>query len=59
MAVKYTLDGPLLVSSNLTIKAATGRSPWQGIKIALYRCGGSNNKPFCDGSHKETEFKSD
>jgi CDGSH-type Zn-finger protein len=26
--------------------------------VALCRCGGSNNKPFCDGTHGKNEFKS-
>ena len=25
--------------------------------FALCRCGGSANKPFCDGSHKRLEFQ--
>ncbi|MEJ2195226.1 MAG: CDGSH iron-sulfur domain-containing protein [Ignavibacteriaceae bacterium] len=24
--------------------------------MALYRCGGSINKPFCDGTHKTRDF---
>lgn len=25
-------------------------------KLALCRCGGSADKPFCDGSHKRNDF---
>ncbi|MHB1586909.1 MAG: CDGSH iron-sulfur domain-containing protein [Acidiferrobacteraceae bacterium] len=29
-----------------------------GKPIALCRCGASANKPFCDGAHRRTGFKS-
>lgn len=51
-------DGPLKVTGNLTIRAASGRVAWQGTQTALCRCGASKNKPFCDGTHRESGFKS-
>ena len=51
-------DGPLVVKGNLSMSSASGRSAWQGTQIALCRCGESANKPFCDGAHGKTGFKS-
>jgi CDGSH-type Zn-finger protein len=28
-------------------------------RVTLCRCGGSSNKPFCDGIHKELGFSDD
>ena len=50
-------NGPLLITGNLEIVSGTGRTIDRCGKTALCRCGGSSNKPFCDGSHKTTEFK--
>ncbi len=52
-------DGPLLLSGNVRILNGSGRDAWQGNKVALCRCGASNNKPFCDGQHKKAGFTSD
>ncbi len=51
-------DGPLLVKGNVTITTGSGRQAWQGKETALCRCGASQNKPFCDGKHKDAGFKS-
>lgn len=55
--IKPLPDGPLLFSGNFTIRAASGRVAWQGTGAALCRCGASENKPFCDGSHENSGFK--
>jgi len=57
LSVKPIPDGPLLVRGNLEIRAASGRIAWHGASAALCRCGASQNKPFCDGSHKAAGFR--
>jgi CDGSH-type Zn-finger protein/uncharacterized Fe-S cluster protein YjdI len=52
-------DGPLVLSGGVTLISGSGRPAWRGDKVALCRCGASNNKPFCDGSHKAAGFRSD
>jgi CDGSH-type Zn-finger protein/uncharacterized Fe-S cluster protein YjdI len=52
-------NGPLLLSGNFTIVAASGRKAWKGKKAALCRCGQSKHKPFCDGSHKAAGFEAE
>jgi CDGSH-type Zn-finger protein/uncharacterized Fe-S cluster protein YjdI len=59
LKIKGVTDGPLFLSGNLTISSGAGRQSWQGDKVALCRCGGSKNKPFCDGQHKKIGFKSE
>lgn len=51
-------DGPLLVNGPLEIMAGTGRAIERTTKTALCRCGASENKPYCDGSHRKVGFKS-
>lgn len=52
-------NGPLMTEGNLELCSGTGRPLLRTQKTVLCRCGKSKNKPFCDGSHKETGFKSD
>ena len=53
-------NGPLRVSGNFVIKDAQGRDfDVSGrTTVSLCRCGMSNNKPFCDSSHKHHGFQS-
>ncbi len=59
LRIKRVMNGPLLVSGNLTILAGSGRAAWQGTEAALCRCGGSQNAPFCDGTHTDNGFEAD
>ena len=53
-------NGPLRVTGNMVIKDAQGRDFGLSGRttVSLCRCGGSNNKPFCDGSHNRNGFQS-
>lgn len=59
LQVKPAKDGPLLLTGNVTIISGSGRESWKGSQVALCRCGSSEDKPFCDGSHKKAGFKSE
>ena len=52
-------NGPLAVSGPLEICAGTGRTIDRVTTARLCRCGGSANKPFCDGTHARIGFRSD
>lgn len=49
-------SGPLHVVGNLEIVSGTGRTCNKVHETYLCRCGQSNNKPYCDGSHKASGF---
>ncbi len=54
-------NGPILVeteSGYVLSKDGKEETVEQKI-IALCRCGGSANKPYCDGSHKRIEFRAE
>lgn len=52
-------DGPLIVRGNLEIISGTGRVVARQQAAKLCRCGHSNTKPFCDGTHVMVGFQSD
>ncbi len=59
LTIKPIPNGPLVVNGNLSIRAASGRLAWEGDQTALCRCGGSKNKPFCDGTHRTIGFETE
>jgi CDGSH-type Zn-finger protein/uncharacterized Fe-S cluster protein YjdI len=52
-----TPDGPLHVKGPFLIRNAAGDHILAGMDAWLCRCGGSNHKPFCDGSHARIGFQ--
>jgi len=54
--VEVMQNGPLLVYGTLKITNSNGEKEIKNKTTAFCRCGASNNKPYCDGTHKKIEF---
>jgi uncharacterized Fe-S cluster protein YjdI len=50
-------NGPLCVHGSLLVKRADGSTESKTTKTFFCRCGQSDKKPYCDGTHKKVEFK--
>jgi CDGSH-type Zn-finger protein/ferredoxin len=50
-------DGPLLVTGGVTVTRADGAGMETRNRVTLCRCGQSENKPLCDGTHKKVGFR--
>ncbi|WP_439487230.1 (4Fe-4S)-binding protein [Algoriphagus sp.] len=55
--VEVIPNGPLMVYGNLQVKLPDDQIINQSKVSAFCRCGSSQNKPFCDGSHKKINFR--
>jgi len=51
-------NGPYLLE-NAQLQRASGATWPTGKGVALCRCGGSQSKPFCDGTHGRNGFRDD
>jgi CDGSH-type Zn-finger protein len=49
-------DGPYHVQGEAPVRRASGTTCPTKAEAWLCRCGGSKNKPFCDGTHKKIGF---
>jgi CDGSH iron-sulfur domain-containing protein 3 len=56
--IKINDNGPLALNGDFQIMDAEGNEYPKKAKVYLCRCGLSNKKPFCDGSHKKGGFES-
>jgi CDGSH-type Zn-finger protein len=52
-------NGPYLVKNPPTLKNSKGETLETKPVTALCRCGRSDNKPFCDGTHAKVGFSSE
>ncbi len=57
-AIEPELNGPFLVSNVENLVNSRGEHLQARPEMALCRCGGSANKPFCDGTHARIGFMS-
>ena len=57
--IVVTKNGPLKVVGGIRLNDETGARPACEEHYTLCRCGGSKNKPFCDGTHADIGFRDD
>lgn len=57
VTLKVVANGPVIMKGCVTFKNPDDEVIFNRDKGGLCRCGASKNKPFCDGTHKETGFQ--
>ena len=60
VTVQVLDNGPLLITGEIELQDGSGAemSKDEGRPLAFCRCGAAENKPFCDGAHKNCDFSS-
>ena len=56
--VEVRPNGPYYVRGPFTVMNAEGEVVGRGPRLALCRCGNTENAPFCDNSHLRVGFRS-
>lgn len=59
LLIKLMKNGPALLEGRYTLESPEIGEFTSSKNIALCRCGGSSNKPFCDGTHKKIGFRAE
>ncbi len=57
LRVTPSANGPLRIEGDFELLSGDGRTIYRGNRVSLCRCGGSANKPFCDGAHNLSDFR--
>lgn len=55
--LRVVADGPLYLRGRVVYEGGQHANQVEYTRVALCRCGASNNKPFCDNSHTNVGFK--
>ncbi len=58
-AIKMSRNGPYCLEGSVELKNINKGVEASDEHFALCRCGGSKNKPFCDGTHWHISFRDD
>src|SRR5438128_9057431 len=56
ISIEATANGPYVVTGLDHVRNAKGEPQRSSRGLVLCRCGGSANKPFCDGTHQRNGF---
>ena len=59
IAIEPEPNGPLQLRGTVEVLSGTGRMVCRVAQARLCRCGGSQTKPFCDGTHARNGFTAD
>ena len=60
VTIRVIRNGPCRIDGEIELRNDAGDPiETRPGKAFLCRCGGSANKPFCDGSHKRNGFEAD
>jgi len=61
VTIKPRPRGPLMIDGEVELFDTEGKPIDTGgrTKLALCRCGASQNRPMCDGAHNRVPFESD
>lgn len=56
--IKINDNGSIRITGDVELVDGTGEKFEVGATFSLCRCGASEKKPFCDGTHKKLGFNS-
>lgn len=59
LEIRVIANGPLVYRGPMEVHSADDKGSGAGVKGSLCRCGASQNKPYCDGSHAAVGFHDD